>query len=98
MSGPQLDRLAELRKGARGVPRPPERRAEVIARVEEPRIDRDRASEPGDRVLGASLLAAHEGEAVVDLGPTRRGHERGLVLARRSVEVPLLLMHPPQHV
>jgi hypothetical protein len=94
----QPDRLAQLRKGAHGVARPPERGAQVIAGVEEARVELRGLAEGRDRVLRATLLAADESEAVVDLGATRRVAQGRIVGGCGAGEVAGLLAQPSEHV
>ena len=57
----------QLGQRRRDVARPPERGPEMVAGVEQPRIERHCLAKAGEGVLRASLLAPHEPEAVVDL-------------------------------
>src|SRR5512132_24174 len=75
----QAHRGFERAARAVDVARPPARRAEVVLRIEEVRLQRDRAREVLQRGFGLAKLPAHEAETIVRRGKLRRALQRALV-------------------
>ena len=96
--GTQCDRAAKHDARTVHLFGPPQRRPEVVLRVEEGRANRDRLLELGDRFVRASLSAEDESEPVVRLGQLRRVCERRAVVGGRGVEVALAFVYEAEQI
>ena len=84
---PQANRHPQGFEGALQIARPPSRRAKVILRVEELRIELRRLAKRGKRLVCSPETAEHEAKFIVRPRVARRSFDSALISGQRPLQV-----------